>query len=360
VSTPQVKLLVGGKRYGGWSSVRITRSIEAMCGSFTLDVFDRWADQQTAWPLREGDDCAVQVGDETVITGTIDTRELGFGAGAGASVTGRDATRNVVDCACDLQVWEFSAVDVLAFARKLCAPYGVPVTLQPGLVLSKIAIPRKLSIDPGDTAGTAIEHVCRVAGLLPISDGLGGLVLSRAGSGRCTSALTEGVNLLEGQAKYDRTQRHYKVVVLGNKAGTESDWGTHLLSIRGSAYDRNVEPSRVTYVRPEGSVDTAQAKARAQWEVAVRAARSETFSVTVQGWTQADGSLWPLNKLVHLRSPTMEIDTDLLICGVTLNLSRDSGSTTALDLRRAEAFTPMPTIPVAAPNGLWAELKGGV
>lgn len=360
MSTPQVHLLSGGKRYGGWSAVRITRSIEAMCGSFSLDVFDRWATQQNPWPLREGDNCSVQVGDETVITGTIDARELGFGGGASATVTGRDATRNVVDCACDLTVWEFANVDVLAFAKKLCAPYGVPVSLQAGLSLARIAVPKKLSIDPGDTAGTAIENVCRVAGLLPVSDGHGGLVLTRAGAGRCTSSLEEGVNLISGRAHYDRTQRHHKVVVLGTKAGTESDWGTHLLSIRGSATDDNIEASRVTYVRPEGSVGTAQAKARAQWEVAVRAARGDTFSVTVQGWQQADGSLWPLNHLVHLRSPKLEVDTDLLICGVTLSLSVEGGSTTVLDLKRAAAFTPMPTIPVSASSGRYAELKGGV
>jgi prophage tail gpP-like protein len=244
--------------------------------------------------------------------------------------------------------------------RKVCKPYGIPVALQTGLTSSAITVPKKLSIDPGDTAAGAIEAVCRVAGLLAISDGRGGLVLTRAGTARCTDSLLEGANVLSARARYDRTQRFRRVIVLGTKAGTDEESGTVVINTRGQAEDLNSPAQRVTIVRPESSVNAAQAKTRAQWEVAIRAARGDTYSATVQGWTQSNGALWPLNSLVHLRSPTLEVDEDLLVSGLTLTRSRDGGTTTSMDLRHAGAFAPMPQVPVRAGSGSYAELRGGV
>lgn len=358
MSTPKVQLLVGDKLYSGWSSVRVTRSIESMCGSFALDVFDRWAYQQTAWPLRVGQECSVLLIDTPVIRGSVDRRSVGLGKGAAASVSGRDATSLLVDCSCALGRWSFHNVDLLAFAQKVCAPYGIHVRLE-GVQSSQIAVPKKLSIEPGDTAAQAIENACRVAGLLPVADGSGGLVLTRPGTGRCSSALAEGVNLLRGSVEHDITKRHHTVNVLGQRPGSDQASGAGVLS-KGSAVDETIDPRRVTYVRAEGAVDSAQAKARAQWEVAVRAAQGETVEVTTQGWAQASGELWPINRLVRVQSPTLELDNDLVIVSVTYSLSRDTGATTQLTLRRPDAYRPMPVLKPVSGSGGWAELKRGV
>jgi prophage tail gpP-like protein len=358
MSTPALRLLVGGKAYGGWTDVRVTRSLESMCGAFRVALTDRWAAQATSWPIREEDACAIEVGGEVLLTGAVDAREISYDAGAHAvSIEGRDAARDLVDCAARLTTWEFANVNVLAFAQKLCTPYGLRVSVQSGLILASVAVPKKLSIEPGDTAANALENVCRVAGLLPISDGQGGLLLTRSGTARCTTALVEGANILSARIRYDRSNRFGEVFVLGSHAGTDEDWGTAVTSIRGSAKDANIDARRITYVRPEGSVDAKQATARAQWEVAVRAARSVACSVVVQGWQQADGSLWPLNKLVRLMSPLLEVDADLLITQVEFGLG-NGGSTTHLELRRPEAFKPVPVVP--AESGLWKEIAKGV
>jgi prophage tail gpP-like protein len=123
-------------------------------------------------------------------------------------------------------------------------------------------------------------------------------------------------------------------------------------------------------VRAEGNVTPAQAKQRAEWEAIVRAGRAYTASVTVQGWT-VGGRPWPVNALVRLRSPSLEIDSDMLITEATYSLD-DGGSRTVLSLKRPDAFMPEPVIePVESagktatgkskPSGKpWAELKGGV
>ena len=76
----------------------------------------------------------------------------------------------------------------------------------------------------------------------------------------------------------------------------------------------------------------------------------------VQGWTQADGSIWPVNALVPVRDPWLGIDGDMLIVQAEHGLS-SSGSTTALSLRRPEAFLPEATITAASEAKTWSELR---
>src|SRR5690349_1985971 len=95
----EVFLVVSGKRYGGWKSIRVTRSIESFCGSFSLDVSDRWRGDETPWPIAEGDACRVEIGAEVVIDGYVDQRELGGDATTRTlSYTGRDRAADLVDC----------------------------------------------------------------------------------------------------------------------------------------------------------------------------------------------------------------------------------------------------------------------
>jgi prophage tail gpP-like protein len=106
-------------------------------------------------------------------------------------------------------------------------------------------------------------------------------------------------------------------------------------------------------IRPEASTTTAYAQKRASWEATVRAARAGRVSVTVQGWTQADGTLWPVNRLVRVRAPRLAIDADLLIAEATYTLSEGAGTRTTLALRRRDAFLPEPVVAKAAGNEFW-------
>jgi prophage tail gpP-like protein len=74
MADPVVELTVGGKRYGGWESVKISRSIEALTGSFSLSISENWAGQDQPWPIGEGDECVISISGVSVITGFIDRR----------------------------------------------------------------------------------------------------------------------------------------------------------------------------------------------------------------------------------------------------------------------------------------------
>lgn len=360
-----VTLKVGGRYYGGWKTARVMRSIDAISGAFTLGVSERWANQDELWPINEGDSCEVLLGSAPLITGTIDTRRVSYDANEHTiEVSGRDAAGALVDCSVYLErpgvkpAWEFKQIDVLTFAKKICAQFSVQVSLQAGQVVSPIA---KLSIDPGDTAFNAIESACRLVGLLPISDGRGGVVLTQSGASRCTTALEEGKNILSASAEYNHASKFHRYVVLGQRRGGDPEYGETVAAVKGEATDETVSRTeRVLVVRPEGNVTAASAAKRAQWEASVRSARASTVTVTVQGWTQESGALWPINSTVQIKSPLLGVDGSMLITQVTNTLSVTEGSKTELVLKGPRSYLPEDVITHESNDGRWREIARGV
>lgn len=349
MSEPAVSIKVGGKSYAGWTSARVTRGIESLAGSFELGVSDL-----KDWKITPEDECSVLIGDAPLITGHVDAVRYSLGPREHElSVSGRDRAAALVDCSAVLKHWDLTGLSLFDVADLLSGPFGVAVTAR-GLTPAVLEpLGRKLAIDPGETAHEALERACRLVGVLPVSDGKGGIVLTRAGSARAATALVEGENILAGSSAFDASGRFRTYRVTGQKGGADQDFGLEVTTTLGAAQDVGVRRSeRVLVVRPEVGVTRAQAKARAQWEATVRAARGDQVQVTVQGWTQGDGAVWPINALVRVTSPSLRVDGDMLVTEATYTLDA-GGTTTQLQLRRPDAFRPEPVVPEA---GRWREL----
>ncbi|HEY3549339.1 MAG TPA: hypothetical protein VGK17_24985 [Propionicimonas sp.] len=353
---PKVRLTVNGLKYEGWKSARVIRGIMALCGGFELSVSDKWGGQSKPWPIREEDECALFLGAEQIIRGRIDRRTISYGASEHSfSVSGRDAASAFVDCSTVLGrgKWQFSSISLFDLAKKMAAPFGLKVQLQPGL--EALPLRRNISIEPGETAFEALDRECKKVGVLPVSDGDGGILLTRAGAARCSTALVEGENILSATGNYDATGRFRTYRVMGQAPG--SDWledgppGGHAGSY-GDATDATVrDPARILVIRPDGGLNDAQAKVRAQWEATVRAARSWSVTVTVQGWTQGDGALWPVNAIVRVSSPMIGVDAEMLITEAKFGLD-DGGTTTVLQLARPGTFQPEPVVELVKGKGV--------
>ncbi len=342
-----VALLVNGRAYAGWKSARVTRGMESIAGSFALGVSERWNGQDDPWPIVEEDACQLTLDGEVVLTGYVDRRAPRYAKDDHTlEVSGRDRTGALVDCSAVLASWEFDfAVDpVPAIVAAVAKPFGIPVTVQPGLTVPP---PHgKLSVDTGETAFDVIDRVCRKAGVLPVSDGAGGLLLTRAGTARATTALVEGQNILTAEAEFTGSGRFRRYVVDGQRPGFDTDSGETAAHVQAQARDDNVRRAeRVLVVRAEGNVTQAYAQQRANWEASIRAAQAATAQVTVQGWQQGDGRLWPVNALVVLHSPFLGIHGPMLITEATYSLSDQQGTVTTLKLKRPDAFRPEPTVP---------------
>lgn len=374
-----IHLVVNGMRYSGWKTACVTRGIESVSGSFELSISDRWQAGSDSWPIRQGDECKVTLDGETLITGYVDRRSVSYAAGEhSVSIAGRDRTGALVDCSAGVSPlsqktvaelyggsvpvgyrevfnFEYQRINLLELCKRVALHFGIEVSRGHGADTRETL--NHVAIDPGETAFNVIDRLCKRAGVLPVSDGKGGLVLMRPGNARCSTELVEGENILAASAEFDSSQRYGRYIVLGQHSGSDTWFGAET-SVRASAEDRGVRrDARVLIVRPEGSVSAAQAKRRAEWEATVRAARSASVFVTVQGWAQGDGTLWPVNAIVRVRSPHLGVDEDMLVSQADYEVG-ESGTTTRLTLRRPDSFKPEPTI--RQTSAAWDEIAKGV
>lgn len=348
--------------YGGWKGIRITRSIESIAGSFNLRVSDRWGMDEQPWPIREEDRCVVTIDDEAVIDGFVDKRTLSLDAeNSGLVVSGRDRAAALVDNSALAAT--FKRKSVLTIAQTLAEPFGVRVTLAPGLALPRPE--RKIAVNPGDTIFAVIQRAAKAAGVLLVSDGAGGLVITQSGTERVTTQLVQGENVKAASVEYDGSDRFHRYIYASQVPATDEAAGNNTRT-RGEAFDDNVRRTeRVQWMRPEKGLSRTDAQTRADWEARTRAAQSETVSITVRNWTQADGSLWPLNRLVFVEVPRIGVNGDMLISEIEHSLD-DAGELTSLRLVRPDAFTPEPRttgrpgrVRARGKGSRWKELEGG-
>ncbi len=353
----EVTLFVNGGEFKGWEAVRVMTSIESLVGEFDITANDKWGGQDQPWPIAEEDTCRVEIDGQAVLDGFVDRRSIQLSKDSRSiSFSGRDRTGVLDDSSALLDQWTFKQKTVADIAAKVCEPFGILVTVQDGLKLTK---QRKVVVNPGDTAFEVIARAAASSGVLLVSDGAGGLLITRASGERTDDDLVEGKNILAAAVDYEAAERASRYVVMTQVGGSDEASGG-ATRIRAEARDEEVRRAdRVLVIRPEVGTTTDYARQRADWEARIRAARSEQVTIMVQGWKQASGRLWPVNALVAVRSPGIGVNGDMRIS--EREFKKDNGGeVTQLRLVRPDAFTPEPQAVVRrSSGGLWKELAGG-
>ena len=249
----EVVLSIAGKKYAGWTEARIQRGIEQVSGQFSLTVSDRWPGQETAWPIRPGDACTLSVDGAVVITGHVDDVFPQFDAnGHAIQVYGRDAVGDLIDCSAALRPGRWENRTLTQIAADICRPFGIAVaaTADVGPVFSVFAV------QPGESAFEAIERACRFRGVLPVSDGRGGLLLTGPSAERLAVALVQGENILAASAALSSRDRFSAYTALGQSAGSDSSTPDQNASPAGRATDPGVTRHRA---HPPGRMGSRRA-----------------------------------------------------------------------------------------------------
>ncbi len=335
-----MSLVVGGNQFTGWKTVSVTRTIESLAGSFSLDVAEHRVADAMLWPIRTEDEVRVKIDDQVVIDGWVSTRSPSFDA-ADRSVAyrGKDRSSALVENSAVLDRWTFEKKTITDIARKLAAPFGIKVSVQPGLDLPR---PVKVVVSQGETAFSVLDTLAKASGVMIVSDGNGGILITRTGTGRASQELIEGENLLTGAIQYEASERFSQYIVSTQISGTDSAHGAAARVI-ATAFDDGVRrKDRVLLIRPDTGLTARFARQRADWEARIRAASAASASVGVHGWQQSDGALWPLNTLVFVKSETLGIEGDMLISRADHVKDEQGGEITNLRLVRPDAFTPEP------------------
>ena len=340
-----VELLVDGKIYSGWKSIKISHSMESAAGAFSLSVSAR-----RPWSILPDQRAVITSLGDVFATGWAPKGGSGFTSTThDRTVGGRSLAADMVDCSAMNEVVEWNGLDLFEIAVELASPFGVEI-LQGADVG---AVFDTFKLQPGESAWEALERACRMRGLLAHSDRFGYLWLAKPGAERSSVSLVEGRNILEASETVDRSSRFSDYIVRGQSQGSDGWNGDLAAQPEGVAFDPSVSRYRPLLVLAESSITPEVATARAEWEAAVRAARSSSLTVKLQGWHQSSGGKpWEVNMLAPCVIPYFNLDDVLLI--TSLEFSKDSSGTfTKLTLKRPDAFLRKPEVPKTDPIGQW-------
>jgi len=343
----ELRLLVNGRNYAGWTDISFTTALDAISGAFNISLTERWAgakgipSQAEPWPILNGDACKIVFGNDVLLNGYVDQFRPSFGPTAHSiEVQGRDKTCDLVDCSAYHQPDQWKNLTLLQIAVILCAPFGVPVRAD---VDVGEAFP-VIKLQQGETVFAALDRLARFRKCILSPDKGGGVLITRAGRNRATVALEQGVNILGASGLLDTSQRFSLYVVKGQSASAGITDPALAAHTSASVTDSGVRRYRPLVVMAEKGGTNGSAQERATWEANVRLGRSATAEVTVRGWRQGGdtGPLWAPNLLVPVRASFLRMAGDMLIRQVVMTRTQSEGTLTRLTLVSPQAFAPEP------------------
>ncbi|WP_424195548.1 phage baseplate assembly protein [Ampullimonas aquatilis] len=311
-----VRLLVAGKEYGGWKSVRIEAGIERQSRSFDLEITTKWPGNNTARPVQSGDSCEVFIGNDKVLTGFIDATPIQYdGSSIRTAIRGRSKTADLVDCCPITNKGQWRNQKLESIAAELAKPYGIKVVTE---IDTGAAIPDH-QIQPGESVFESIDRLMRLRHVLSTDNENGDLVFIDVGSkGRAGTALELGQNIRSASADLDYKDVYSEYICKGQRPGTDdsADTASHIAESMASIKEPSVKRTRVLVIKQSGQADEGTCADRVDYERAHRAAKAKEANYTVAGWRQASGALWLPNMLVQVKDPVFGLNGVFVIAEV--------------------------------------------
>ncbi|RMQ98433.1 hypothetical protein ALP94_04617 [Pseudomonas savastanoi pv. glycinea] len=337
-----VTLTVDGLDYGGWKTVEVSAGIERQARDFRLGITWKWPGQKVSVPIRNGAKCEVSIGRDLVLTGYVFSTPISYDdKQVTTSVAGRSLTADLVDCAAINKPGQWKKQGVLSIVRALASPYGVAVRSE----IPETGQVSDHTIEPGETVFESIDRLLTLFRVFSTDDAKGRAVLAIPGSeGRAVDRLEVGKNVLGGDAGLDFADVFSEYRVIGQRTGTDEDFGKTVSEVSASVTDDRTGRKRVKLIHESGQLTNELAQARANWERGHRMGKALSATYKVQGWRQSNGELWRHNMLVRVVDPIIGFDRDMLISEITYTLG-DEGTITTMVVGPPDGFEPEPFDP---------------
>lgn len=223
VTTVRERLLtvqINGQTLKTWSACEVGRDLADIAGAFRITYLDTTrafealgGDAPEFARVREHDPVVVKIRGEVILKGYVDNIQLRMvDSQLEAIISGRDMTGDMVDCCSNpTGPGEYRQIDLISVVGKLASPYGITVQseIDPGAPFTLVAV------DPGERTMQTVEKLSRQRGVLVVSDGIGGLRLTKAGTTRAPEDLRMGDNILEVDAQIDVREHYSDIWVKG-------------------------------------------------------------------------------------------------------------------------------------------------
>jgi len=327
--------MIDGQRWQSWKSLHLSRSMEQMAGSFQVNLAQKHEKNFMASAVRIGLPVHIEIEGQIVLDGYIDAINHAYDANAAdITITGRDKSGDLVDCAatCD-GPFEFHHQKLDQVIAHVIAPFNIDLHVN-----TDVGAPfERVAIQPGETAHSLIDRLCRFRAVLPLSNGIGGLVLVKPSAARSRGRLVYGKNILAGQVTMDGSGRHSLTILQGyNEDGDISE---------GRVSDERITRYRPSVIMAESQAFDMSLETRAIWQRNMARARGTRAVYEVVGWYQDidTKTLWQPNTLVWVKDLARAINREMLITALTF-IRDGRGTITRLELVLPESYDLIPEI----------------
>lgn len=352
---PDVVLKVGGRDYTGWKSIRIQRSLTQVAARVDLGLSPPPAGKPH--PFTPGSECTVLLGGRALVKGITGAPNIQHGPDRETyTVTAWDRTSLLMGDH-DGEIVEWKEITILEAAREVCKPFGVRVSAAD----TGDPFP-KVTYGQGDSVKDFLARYARQRGLLLVSDGQGGLVITRPGVERSPVALVLGKNILWARNAGGGVRRYSKYIVKGQSKPDGAALDLSFTKMKsgedpeGEAWKQAqdaatagvgvAEDPSVRYHCPKivisGPGDPASYEAHARWLATTTAGKSRAAVIGVQGWEAVPGRCWEIGWTVSLADHKLAMDGDFLIESLVLSSGLPDGDVAELGLIHPDAYAAKP------------------
>ena len=368
-----IVLKVNGEFYDQWTSAEVTRDMKEFSGSFSFEIRTPAANQRSLayvsairikTEVKRGMPAEVYIDGEMVLKGWVENRDAEIDdMEARVSVSGRDVTGDMIDSASVVDgPAEFKSVKYEEAVSKIAAPFGIKVRKE----VDTGETFERYGLDQSETAMSAIEKGARSRQVLVMSDGIGGIVITRAGATRAPAELRLPGNVISSRLSESDEEQYSDTIVRGQceraagkrKSGpldstaeplsvasrTAGDGSQTAIERQGTvATGRSKNPDMKRYrpivhlARSKANADDAQAEA--DWRQKTGKALAVELTHVVRGF-KANGKLWRVNQTASVADSWQDIDRDLLVSKLSYRDAEGEGPTTELTLVDPDAFDP--------------------
>lgn len=332
--TEKIQLQVNGRSIEGWLQSSVDRSLESLTGVFTVPV--AFAPGQTPLVKRQ-DEVKVVVGSETVVSGYVLAAEPFYDARTiGLRVSGRDRAGDLVRCSATHKGGQWKAAKLDRIIKDLCEPFKITLKVE-----ADIGAPlADFRLSLGESVLDAISRAARLRGVLVMSDGKGGLVVTRAGRNRAPAEIRRGVNVISMDGIGSDERRHSTYTVYG-QAGLAVDFD-QARQVKAQAKDKEIGRHLPLVINADGNVTQADLQALVDHTERVRRGHAYGFRYMVSGWT-VGGKPWPVNARVPIFDDVAGLyGQEWLICSARMSCDLKRGPVTELVVRPIEAYDTVP------------------
>lgn len=331
---PVVSLHVEGQVFTGWLQSEVSRSIESLAGTFSIPTSLVPGDVPR---IRRQDVVEVLVGDEVMITGFVMAAEPFYDDRAcGLNVAGRDRTGDLVTSSAIHKGGQWRGARIDRIVADLAEPVGIKINVQADI--GKALDDFKINF--GESRLDAIARACKLRGVLPIPDGRGNLVLTKAGTIKAPGEIRRGVNVISMRGIGTDERRHSEYIVYG-QGHVANDFDA-ARQRKAHALDPEIKRYSPLIIPADGNISQADMQALVDHTARVRRGHSRGFEYTLEGWL-VNGKPWPINARVPVFDDIAGLAGDeWLICSTRLSVDLQRGATTVVVVRPIEAYDSVP------------------